>query len=124
MVETLPQGFMYMEDSVSPSDDVRVMVEDQEVRFSLAGATSFSYKVTAPVEDGPYVFKGIVKNVDLESQPVTGTFYTQVKVAPRVRARRPSTGGGGLAAVEAAAAVELPVARVHPPRPSQLTIPQ
>ena len=47
--DAAPDGFMYMEDSVS-SDDVRVMVEDQEVRFSLAGAMSFSYKVTAATE--------------------------------------------------------------------------
>ena len=97
VVETLPEGFTYIENSASPADDVRVAVEGQEVKFTLAGAESFSYKVTAPSAEGPYVFKGILKNQDRESQPVTGTFYTQVKAAARATPRptsRPSSGTG------------------------------
>ena len=83
VVETLPQGFSYVEGSVSPSGDVRVSVEDQEVKFSLAGATSFSYKVTAGTEEGYQTFSGVLKGLSIpeESAPpvVGGAFRVMVE---------------------------------------------
>ena len=60
VVETLPDGFTYVEDSASPSS-LRVDMDGQELRFTLLGETGFSYKVAASSDAGEYTFMGVLK---------------------------------------------------------------
>ena len=58
VVETLPEGFSYVDDSTDPSS-IRTSVSGQEVTFTLLGAdVSFSYKVTAASSGGAHTFTG------------------------------------------------------------------
>ena len=103
IVETLPNGFTYKEDSVDPSD-VNVMVLDSgAVRFVMTGVSEFSYTVVAPRTVGGYSFSGQLVYVDASSdrQTVTVMGDTQVTVrvlatiAPTPTTRPPSRRGGG-----------------------------
>ena len=82
--ETLPAGFMYKENSVSPST-IRVTVEDQDIYFTtVAGVRQFSYTVIAPVTVDDYSFSGELSYVDEDDERQTGmmvTGATQVTVA-------------------------------------------
>ena len=60
VVETLPAGFSYVNGSVNPSN-INVREEDQDLKFTLLGETSFSYKVTASSDAGEYTFMGVLK---------------------------------------------------------------
>ena len=82
--ETLPSGFMYKENSVSPST-IRVTVEDQDVYFTtVAGVRQFSYTVIAPTATDDYSFSGELSYLDEDDERQTGimvTGATQVTVA-------------------------------------------
>ena len=82
--EELPAGFMYKENSVSPST-IRVTVEDQDVYFTtVAGVRRFSYTVIAPATVDDYSFSGELSYLDEDDERQTGlmvTGATQVMVA-------------------------------------------
>ena len=82
--EELPAGFMYKENSVSPST-IRVTVEDQDVYFTtVAGVRRFSYTVIAPTATDDYSFSGELSYLDEDDERQTGimvTGATQVMVA-------------------------------------------
>ena len=60
VVETLPEGFAYVADSVSPSE-VRVGADSQVLTFTLLGPDqSFSYKVNATSSTGSHTFSGFL----------------------------------------------------------------
>jgi len=59
VVETLPDGFSYVDSSLSPN---AVTLDDQTVKFTLLGETSFTYNVTASSTEGTYTFTGILKD--------------------------------------------------------------
>lgn len=89
VVETLPAGFAYEADSVSPSD-VRVTENDQQLIFTLLGTNqSFTYGVTAPSTTGTYSFSGILKTDDGAQANISGATSIRVGAAP------PGGGGGG-----------------------------
>jgi hypothetical protein len=56
--ETLPTGFTY--ESTELSDSAVFRVNDQTVRFSLFGTSSFTYTVTASDTGGSYSFSGVL----------------------------------------------------------------
>ena len=67
----MPDGFSYVEGSTTPGpEDIRVSVQDQTVRFTLAGDEEFTYKVTASSTEGDYTFVGILKDENRDSYPV------------------------------------------------------
>ena len=88
--ETLPNGFSYVEGSTTPGpEDIRVSVQDQTVRFTLAGDEEFTYKVTASSTEGNYTFDGVLKDEDKVSYPVGGD--TGMTVKPTTPAVKPTT---------------------------------
>ena len=91
VVETLPDGFAYVDESVSPSD-VRVAINGQGITFTLLGSNhSFTYMVTAPTSTGAYTFSdGVLKDDQGTSIPIRNSSI-RVGAAPRP----PSGGGGG-----------------------------
>ena len=48
VVETLPDGFNYVDEPVSSDSTINVGQDGQDVTFTFNGATSFTYAVTAP----------------------------------------------------------------------------
>ena len=96
VVETLPDGFSYVEDSVSP-DSVRVAVVSQEVSFTLLGEESFSYKVMASRTGGSHTFGGSLSDDEGVEYPIGGTSMVTVDApvltATRVLPSRVSPGG-------------------------------
>ena len=115
VTETLPAGFEYVS---SDLEAYQVTETGQEVRFTLQDEDSFTYIVTASRSSGSHKFSGTLTDFDRMDYTVGGTSSVRVSHAIHWHWRRRQV------AAEAAAAVELPVSRVHPPRPSQLTIPQ
>ena len=91
VVETLPSGFAYVPDSVSPSD-VRVAMDGQMLTFTLFGTDSFSYRVTAPAGTGTHTFGGVLKTDQGGQITVRGTSSVRVGAASTGGG---STGGGG-----------------------------
>ena len=68
VVETLPAGFSYVEDSAASTDANAVIeaeVDGQTVTFTVVGVDSFTYRVTVgpDVVDGPYTFSGSLKKL-------------------------------------------------------------
>ena len=99
VVETLPAGFSYVDDSTDPSD-IRTSVTGQDITFTLLGPNvSFSYKAMATSTQATYTFEG-GKLIDDQGNPHT-IRDSNIRVArPRPRPTatatpRPSTGGGG-----------------------------
>ena len=81
VVETLPSGFTYVVDSVSPSD-VGVAEEGQVITFTLIGPNrSFSYEVTAPSGTGSYTFSGVLRD-DRGGATDIGTSLIRVGAPP------------------------------------------
>ena len=78
VMETLPEGFAYVESTLSASQD------GQELTFVLLGETEFSYSATAPTTTGVYTFSGVLSNIDRENVQIGGD--TDLSV----RTRRPS----------------------------------
>ena len=81
VVEKLPAGFSYVEGSVMPSD-ITTGVDGQDVRFSLVGEPSFTYKVMTSASAGPYRFPSGSKLVyGLDKTEVVTSGDDQVTVA-------------------------------------------
>ncbi len=81
VVETLPDGFSYVANSVSPSN-VRVAADGQDVKFTLLGTQSFSYKVTASNTAGEHTFEGMLRDDTGSSQSIVGASDVTVTGAP------------------------------------------
>ena len=71
ILETLPAGFSYVGSDLAGA---AVETAGQEVTFTLfgTGPTTFTYTVTASSDDGTYSFSGVLRNEDLEEQPIGG----------------------------------------------------
>ena len=71
ILETLTAGFSYVGSDLAGAE---VETAGQEVTFTLfgTGPTTFSYTVTASSEEGTYSFSGVLRNEDLEEQPIGG----------------------------------------------------
>ena len=94
VTETLPAGFSYVPDSVSPTS-VGVDMTGQDVSFTLLGHTSFSYSVTASDVAGPHNFSGTLAVVNVadsttSNYPVHGDAEVTIEAAAP-----PPTNGGG-----------------------------
>ena len=68
VVETLPAGFSYVDDSAGSSDANTVIdaeVDGKTVTFTVVGVDSFTYRVRvgSDVADGPHTFKGVLKKL-------------------------------------------------------------
>ena len=68
VVETLPAGFSYVEDSAAsttPNAAIGADVDGQTVTFTLVAVDSFTYKVTvgSDVGDGQYTFSGVLNKL-------------------------------------------------------------
>ena len=69
VVETLPAGFSYVDNSAASSDAnavIDAVVDGQTVTFTVVGVDSFTYRVTvgSDVADGPHTFeKGVLKKL-------------------------------------------------------------
>ena len=98
--ETLPQGFSYVDDSVTPND-VRAGTDSGDVIFTISGTSQFSYEVTASGTVGGYTFPfGSVTYLDSNSDrqpggPVMGADMVTVRVAPTPTPTPTSGAGGG-----------------------------
>ena len=92
VTEMLPAGFTY----VSSSLDVdQVTVTDQEVRFTLQGDSSFTYRVTASRTAGSYRFEGTLRDFDWMDQTVGGdTTVTVARPRPRPTSSTSDSGSG------------------------------
>ncbi len=69
IVETLPEEFVYVDSTLNTES---VEVEDDTVVFSLEGEPSFSYIVTAPDEEGIYIFDGVLIDEDKDEYDISG----------------------------------------------------
>ena len=78
VVETLPQGFTYVESTLS----VGARADGQRVLFTLLGEESFSYAVMASHREGAYSFSGVVKDLNKDERPVTGDSDITVSISP------------------------------------------
>jgi predicted RNA-binding protein with TRAM domain len=73
VVETLPEGFVYVDSTHNPE---RVEVEDSTVEFTLRGEPSFTYTVTASDTEGTYTFSGKLEEYDISGD-------TEIEVGER-----------------------------------------
>ena len=78
VVETLPQGFTYVESTLSGG----ARADGQKVFFTLLGEESFSYAVMASHREGAYSFSGVVKDLNKDERPVTGDSDITVSISP------------------------------------------
>lgn len=78
IIETLPEGFVYEDSTLKPGS---VEVEDNTVKFSLEGETSFTYTVTAPDTEGTYTFSGILIDEDANEYDIDGD--TEIEVGEK-----------------------------------------
>ena len=83
--ETLPSGFSYVADSVSPTD-VRVTTREQMVRFTIRGTGMFTYGVRASNTPGAYTFMGVLRDADRSTYTVGGDSSVMVAGAGHARA--------------------------------------
>ena len=93
VVETLPSGFTYVSGSVSPST-VAVVVQGQELRFTLLGQTSFTYTATAPNTVGAYAFSGLLSNSGGQEVSVGGAVSATVGQVADIITRYDKNGNG------------------------------
>ena len=85
VTETLPAGFSYVDDSASATQGgVRASVDGQGVTFTVLGATSFTYRVTASATGGSYSFSGVQAIVGGGSQQIGGDSTITVEAAAEV----------------------------------------
>ena len=115
--ETLPNGFSYMEDSVS-EDDILVTMRDQTVRFTVRGTDMFTYGVTASNTPGTYTFMGVLRDADRTTHTIGGDNSVMVEAPAtatpeptptrRPRSRGGGGGGGGGYAPPVATATPMP----------------
>ena len=78
VTETLPSGFSYVSSSLSAS---QVNESGQNVRFTLQGATSFTYTVTASSTPNSYTFSGTLRDFDRIDHTVGGATRVTVRGA-------------------------------------------
>ena len=79
VTETLPDGFTYVSSSLG-SSQVNV-IDQQRVRFTLQGDTSFTYTVTASSMPGSYQFLGTLRDFDRMDFAVGGDSSVTVEAA-------------------------------------------
>ncbi len=77
VVETLPEGFVYVG---SDLPEAFVVSEGRTVTFILLGEEQLTYTVTAPNVEGSYAFSGIMQDEDRVEEPVGGD--SSVRVGP------------------------------------------
>ena len=80
VTETLPAGFTY--ESSSLNDDEDVSTDGQNVKFTLFGDESFTYRVTAPMTEGEYTFSGMFRDSNQEDVAVGGDTMVTVSEIP------------------------------------------
>ena len=93
--ETLPPGFSYVDESVTPSD-ISATRDGEKVKFALVGESSFSYKVNARGTTGGHSFEDgkLIYGIDKMTVPVSGGSVTVEGAAPTaVTATRTMTPG-------------------------------
>ena len=88
VVETLPAGFSYVEDSAASTDANAIIdaeVDGQAVTFTVVGVDSFTYMVTvgSDVADGPHTFSGILKTLSRD-ETIADSTVTVGEPAPPV----------------------------------------
>ena len=89
VVETLPAGFSYVDNSAaSPTPnaviDVEVSDDGRTVTFTVVGVDSFTYRVTVglDVADGPHTFSGVSKKLSGEETIADSTITVETRRAP------------------------------------------
>ena len=90
VTETLPEGFTYVAQSVSPSDIV-VDPVGQSFSFVLLGEAAFSYQVTASATAGEFKFAGEL--TDDMPVPMTYPVRGDSSITVRTTTTTPTTGG-------------------------------
>ena len=111
LVETLPAGFSYVEDSAAsptPNAVIDAEVDGQTVTFTVVGVDSFTYRVTvgSDVADGSHTFSGVLEKLSGTDTIADSTVTVGAgddTITPPV-----TTTPGGEAAAEL---------RLHPPLP-------
>ena len=94
VTETLPAGFSYVSDSVSPTS-VGVDMTGQDVSFTLLGHASFSYSVTASDVAGPHNFSGTLAVVNVADSTTSNyPVHGDAEVTIEASAPPPTNGGG------------------------------
>ena len=89
IVETLPEGFAYVSSTLDPGS---VEVEDKEdniVKFTLFGESSFAYTAKAPSVEGAYTFSGLLEDDYKNEYPVGGDSEVIVGVAEPAPSQTP-----------------------------------
>ena len=94
VVETLPAGFDYVDNSAASTTPNAVIddeVDGQTVTFTLVAVDSFTYRVTvgSDVQDGPYTFSGVLKKLSGDETIADSTVTVGAATQP------PAPGGGG-----------------------------
>ena len=79
VAETLPSGFAYVSSTLA---DTSVEQSGQEVTFTLAGETSFTYRVTASNTARDYTFSGVLTDEDDMTADVGGSTTVTVTAPP------------------------------------------
>ena len=95
VVETLPAGFSYVENSAASTGAnavIDAVVDGQTVTFTVVGVDSFTYRVTvgSDVGDGPYTFSGVLKKLSGDETIADSTVTVGAATQPTV----PGVGGG------------------------------
>ena len=84
VVETLPAGFSYVEDSAT----VRAKVDGQDVTLTILGADqTFSYRVTASRVADSHTFQGTLKDDQGVSRSIGGASSVTVQLPPGLASR-------------------------------------
>ena len=101
VVETLPAGFSYVDNSAASTDANAVIdaeVDGQTVTFTVVGVDSFTYRVTvgSDVADGPYTFSGVLKKLSGDETIADSTVTVEAGTMPEP-SPEPSTPGAVLA---------------------------
>ena len=87
VVETLPAGFSYVDDSAVSSDANAVIdaeVDGQTVTVTVVGVDSFTYRVTvgSDVADGPHTFSGVLEKLSGDETIADSTVTVGTRPAP------------------------------------------
>ena len=93
VVETLPAGFSYVDNSAASTDANAVIeaeVDGQTVTFTVVGVDSFTYSVTvgSDVADGQYTFSGVLKKLSGDDTIADSTITVGTRPAPAPAHRR------------------------------------
>ena len=93
VVETLPAGFSYVDNSAASPDANAVIeaeVDGQTVTFIVVGVDSFTYKVTvgSDVADGQYTFSGVLEKLSGDETIAESTITVGTRPAPAPAHRR------------------------------------